>query len=438
MRSKRAPDSVKDQYEELPYPMRDPADERHRLIHGYGNNLIVLNHHCFEGNMDFRAGFRCLVAGGGTGDAVIYLAEQLRDFDAEIIYLDFSAAACQVAKERAKVRGLDNIRWIVGSILDIPNMDLGEIDFISCTGVLHHLESTEDGLAILTALLKDHGAIYLMLYGKFGRSAVYDMQALMRTYLPEDLGIRDKIAMARQLLGELPATNSFQRDLEKWEEEISPEGNGDAGLLDLLLHNIDRCFDVRELYELAASAGLYLQSFPVKSERYDPTGLVSSESISSHLRSMALPRQQAIAEMLRCDLIKHEFYLTRRENTVASLNNEDNGILLFWTMFRQHQTIAEKMIPGKTFTVTDGEHKIDIKCSETLKVMFTYMDGMTPLKKIYELARKAVPSASLKDVRQELMDIYSVLHPRDYVYLMSSGSYGIKLPDYSHFEQTNG
>jgi SAM-dependent methyltransferase len=429
-----ASDLVRAQYEALPYPVRDPADERKRLIHGYGDNLITINHHCYEGNMDFRSGFRCLVAGGGTGDAVIYLAEQLRGFDAEIIYLDFSAAACEVAKARARVRDLDNIKWTVGSIMDIPKMKLGEFDFISCTGVLHHLESTEAGLDNLNAVLKDNGAIFLMLYGKYGRRAVYDMQAMMRAYLPDDIDIREKIAMARQLLDVLPITNTFHRDLAVWKKEISPEGNDDAGLYDLLLHSIDRCFDVPELYELAESAGLHLQSFPVQSERYDPAELVSDEKIKNYLRSMTLPRQHAMADMLRCNLIKHEIYLTRRENTTARLENEDNAILLFWTMFRKNHYLAEKMIPGKVFTISDEQYKIEIRCSEILRVLFAYMDGKTPLKEIYRLTQEALPSISRKEIEEELQGIYNVLHPRDYVYLMSKDSYGIKLPDYSRFE----
>ena len=68
---------VKAQYEALPYPPRDPADERRRLIHLVGDNLITLSHHCFGGAKDFRDSFRALVAGGGTGDSTIYLAEQL-------------------------------------------------------------------------------------------------------------------------------------------------------------------------------------------------------------------------------------------------------------------------------------------------------------------------------------------------------------------------
>ena len=128
--------AVRSQYEDLPYPHRNPEDESRRLVQTVGGSLYIINHFCFGAWRDFRRGFRCLVAGGGTGDCLIFLAEQLRDFAAEIVYVDFSAAARRIAEQRARNRGLENITWITASLLEIPDLDLGEFDFINCSGVL--------------------------------------------------------------------------------------------------------------------------------------------------------------------------------------------------------------------------------------------------------------------------------------------------------------
>ena len=87
---------VQEQYEELPYPVRDPAEERKRLIRTELSDLDVINHYCFKGRRDFTDGFNVLVAGGGTGDATIYLAEQLKDTNAAITYVDISLASLEV------------------------------------------------------------------------------------------------------------------------------------------------------------------------------------------------------------------------------------------------------------------------------------------------------------------------------------------------------
>lgn len=100
-----------------------------------GDELAELNHYCFKGRQSFRDGFRCLVAGGGTGDAAIYLAEQLRSVNGEVVYLDLSEASRRIAEQRARIRGLENIQWITGSLLDLPTLGLGTFDYVNCSGV---------------------------------------------------------------------------------------------------------------------------------------------------------------------------------------------------------------------------------------------------------------------------------------------------------------
>ena len=93
--------SVRAHYEALPYPACNPQDERVRLARTWLEDLAMINHYCFAGKQSFRKGFRALVAGGGTGDPTIFLAEQLRHHGATIVHLDISAA---VLPSRRNVR----------------------------------------------------------------------------------------------------------------------------------------------------------------------------------------------------------------------------------------------------------------------------------------------------------------------------------------------
>ena len=68
---------VRNQYEELPYPARNPLDELKRLQTIYYDCLDRINHHCYTGKKDFLIGSRVLVVAGGTGDSTLFLAEQL-------------------------------------------------------------------------------------------------------------------------------------------------------------------------------------------------------------------------------------------------------------------------------------------------------------------------------------------------------------------------
>lgn len=428
-------EAVKAQYEALPYPPRDPALEMQRLIHKIGDNLIILNHYCFGGGRDFSRGFRVLVAGGGTGDSTIYLAEQLRQLGGEVVYLDLSEASLAIARERARIRGIENIRWLQASIMDIPELDLGSFDYVNCTGVLHHLASTEAGLDVLKRVLKPDGVILLMLYGKYGRRSVYDMQSLLRQYVAPDAPISEQVTQARRLLDVLPPTNSFARDHEKWSREIAIDGFGDAGLYDLLLHSQDRCFSVPELCDLAASASLDILAFVDRVLAYDLTNLLPAGAIPPHVLKMELSRQQALAELLIGDIGSHEFYLGRREiHRPASLNDDDNTLVMLGKMHGHHAEIAAGLQPGRTITFEGRSGSLTITGTPVNRLLFAHMDGRTPLSMIYKTIITSVPGVTRAEIEAELVTLYRKMHSHGHLFLLRKDSYGTKVPDFAQMQ----
>lgn len=97
---------VRQLYENLPFPLRNPEDERLRLLITPPDVLSKINHYCFCGRQSFDNNFRALVAGGGTGDALIFLAYQLAQCGGVVTYLDMSMKSMAIAQQRASARGL--------------------------------------------------------------------------------------------------------------------------------------------------------------------------------------------------------------------------------------------------------------------------------------------------------------------------------------------
>jgi hypothetical protein len=99
-------DDLRGQYENYPYPPRDPADEAKRLIAGSPSHICEIEHHILGGVRTTAGPFRILVAGGGTGDATVMLAAQhaAAGIDAEIVHLDISKASSAIAEARIKAR----------------------------------------------------------------------------------------------------------------------------------------------------------------------------------------------------------------------------------------------------------------------------------------------------------------------------------------------
>src|SRR3546814_2673155 len=78
----------------------------------------LIRHYLHGGRLDLDPRtrgrpFRALVAGGGTGDAAVMLAQHLANAgatDAEVVYLDMSSASRRIAEARAGERRLTGMR----------------------------------------------------------------------------------------------------------------------------------------------------------------------------------------------------------------------------------------------------------------------------------------------------------------------------------------
>jgi SAM-dependent methyltransferase len=334
-------DDVRAQYEALPYPPRDPRDEAIRLITGTPSHILEINHYLFSGRLNFTRPFRALVAGGGTGDACIMLAQQLSDrrCPAEVHYLDISTASRQICEGRAKARSLRNIHFHTGSLLDLPSMPIGQFDYIDCTGVLHHLPDPAAGMRALASVLQPEGGIGVMLYGEYGRSGVYPLQELLRTLAPLSMALEDRLAMAKRLIRFLPTTNLFRRN-PYLNDHVT---GGDAGLYDLLLHSCDRAFTVPEIGSMASAAGLRVVAF-LEPVRYEPATYMSDPIIARQASSLPLVERAAFAERLAGNLRTHIFYATRAGFDTVARPEDTSAIPVLRDM--DAQKLAAGLQPG--------------------------------------------------------------------------------------------
>jgi SAM-dependent methyltransferase len=307
---------VRAQYEALPYPERNPADEARRLITGSPSHLAEIEHYLRGGRP--AGGLRALVAGGGTGDGAIMLAQQLADRGegGTVDYLDLSEASLKIARRRAKVRGLSNLTFHHASLLDLPRRFAEPFDYIDCCGVLHHLESPEDGLTALTSVLAPDGGMGLMLYGEYGRTGVYPLQSALRRLTGGNASIAAQLRLARRVLEELPASNWLKRNpfvgdhLAALAARDGAAG-ADAGLYDLLLHARDRAYRVPEIVELCGAAGLEIVDF-IEPKRYDPALYLADPAFADAIAGLDRQAGWALAEEVSGAMKAHTFYVHRR------------------------------------------------------------------------------------------------------------------------------
>lgn len=296
------------QYEAYPYPRRDPRDEVRRLIIGSPSHLREVDHWVFGAARPRSRPLRTLIAGGGTGDGAIMLAQHLARARRPglVTYLDRSGAAMAVARARAEARGLTNLAWHQGSLLDLPGSGLGPFDYVDCCGVLHHLPDPAAGLDALLSVLAPGGGLGLMLYAPYGRTGVYPLQDALRLIAPEDEPPASRLDAARRVMRHLPETAWLRRNTY-FGDHLD---GGDAGLYDLLLNPRDRAYTVPELHALLAAAGLRTTCW-MEPLRYDPAAYLPDPKLRARLARLGPVERAAVAEGLCGNMSTHVVYAVR-------------------------------------------------------------------------------------------------------------------------------
>lgn len=407
------------QYEDFPYPERRPGDERTRLIGTWLDDLGLMSHHCFRGKAPQGSAFRILVAGGGTGDGTIFLAEQLRGTGARIVHLDVSEKSIAIARERARIRGLSGIEWVHASLTELSGLGLGRFDYINCVGVLHHLEDPERGLEALTGVLAEGGALGLMVYGQYGRTGVYQMQSLLGMI---NRGVDQsvaRLALTKDVLGLLPRGNWFKRG-----EELHPDHRtgGDAGIVDLLLHSQDRAYTVPQLYEwIEDRAGLHITFSDVHRGRLPYRADIQlqggSAALLAQLAALGVRERHAIAELTRGDLTMHCFFATRSSDAAAPYG-EPSFVPFF--IREDHPASGADMAAlvdryrDESFLLrhTQSGLVLPITGSEISREIFSDLDGHRTFGEIFERIRERRNDPSLTDARcfEEFEPWFDALH----------------------------
>lgn len=147
--------AVQEQYEEFPYPRWNAMD-------------AALKNEEIEESLKGTAA-KILIAGCGTGREAIELAAALPD--AEVLAIDLSRVSLAYAKNKAEYFGIKNVTFKHADILELGVLD-ERFDYITSSGVLHHMKDPKAGWAVLNGLLKPGGLMRIALYSEQARAGI--------------------------------------------------------------------------------------------------------------------------------------------------------------------------------------------------------------------------------------------------------------------------
>jgi 2-polyprenyl-3-methyl-5-hydroxy-6-metoxy-1,4-benzoquinol methylase len=375
------------QYEAFPYPKRDPRDEAKRLVIGSPGHLREIDYWVFGATRPAAQTLDCLIAGGGTGDATIMLAQQMARAGraGTVTWLDRSGAALKVAQARARVRGLSNVAWQQLSLLDLPGSGLGPFDYIDCCGVLHHLADPEAGLAALLSVLAPGGGLGLMLYAPYGRTGVYMLQDALRLLVPEEAAPAERLDVAKRVMRHLPETAWLRRN-GNFSDHL--EG-GDAGLYDLLLNPRDRAFAIPALFALLEGAGLRITCL-MEPMRYDPLVWLPDPKLRARAGGLDPVAAAALTEALTGNMATHVVYCVRAEDARHVRDSADDQAVPVAREMPGSE-IADAIRPDGTLPLLFGGLRLPVALPPLAPAILRLIDGVRNVAQIRaELATRGV------------------------------------------------
>ena len=229
----------------------------------------------------------------------------------------------KIAQKRSKFRTSLQIVWITAWIESLPYHGIGPFDFISSTGVLHHLKSPQKGLNVFNDIQMDNGGAVISMYGRYGRSGIYHIQDLMREIrLRKDL-MQNELHESKAILSILPQHHWFNA-MKLWDITHF----GDNGIYDLLLHKRDVSYTISSLFRFVSNSGYNVVGFSSAEVRLQTSlkFIINDEKLYELLTKLEIDEQIGIGELINGRVLLPELFISKQNSSEACINDENNVV----------------------------------------------------------------------------------------------------------------
>ncbi len=296
-------------YNTYPFPP-DPLSDDEPPGYNWRWNWISAYSFC-TGRKPSRQDIRILDAGCGTGSGTDYLIHL--NPEAEVVAIDLSEKALEVAKERCARSGViakhhKSVEFYNLKLEEATQLT-GEFNFINCVGVLHHLPNPIKGIQALASKLAPGGLLHIFVYAELGRWEISLMQQAIALLQGDKRGdYRDGVQVGREIFANLPENN---RILKQEKERWSLENHRDEAFADMYVHPQEIDYNIDTLFELIDASGLEFVGF--SNPNYWQLDRLIGTSAELRLRTDKLSdrEQYRLIELLDPNLTHYEFFLAR-------------------------------------------------------------------------------------------------------------------------------
>lgn len=186
-----------------------------------------------------------LCAGCGSNQAAYYACQNPHW---NVLGVDVSDSSLSHQRSLKESHGLSNLELLEMDLTQIAQLGRS-FDFITCTGVLHHLADPDKGLKALASVLRPDGVLNIMVYGKHLRMGIYPLQEAFRLMRLEQTSA--DVCLIKDVIQSLPQDHPVNRYVKN-----SNDLSYDAGIVDTFLNPVDQAYSVKDIFSFTRRAGL--------------------------------------------------------------------------------------------------------------------------------------------------------------------------------------
>jgi SAM-dependent methyltransferase len=383
-------DEVRSFYDRYPYPR--PLDSLEQYSRLWEDPLRRrADHHLFWPDRSYREDHSILIAGCGTSQAAKHA---LRWPAAQVTGIDISATSVRCTKELKRKYNLKNLQVHQLAIEQVNQLRMS-FDQIVCTGVLHHLQDPDEGLAALHDALNPKGAMHLMVYAPYGRTGIYMLQEFCKRIgiCATDEGIRDLITALRVL----PPGHPLEHILRE-----APDFRHEAALADALLHPQDRAYSVPQLFDFIERGQLTFARWVRQAPYSLYCGLMANLPQANRIARLPLEEQYPAVELFRGTMVRHSAIVYRNDRPGRNQPIDFAGEA--WSSYvpiRMSDTVSvnERLPVGASAVLINRSHSyrdIFMAINSMEKSLFDAIDGNCTIDEIL----KRTPTSSERSHRE--------------------------------------
>jgi SAM-dependent methyltransferase len=391
-----SPDPVGDFYTSHPYPPPLENLDRARDL-WQDENVHRAEYHLLWPHKTYRPDLNVLVAGCGTWQSAKFA---LTHPAARLVGIDVSSTSLHHTEALKRKYDLTNLETRQLAIENVSDLDQ-RFDLIVCTGVLHHLADPDAGLRALRSVLKDDGAMYLMVYAPYGRTGVY----MLRDYCRR-LGIgtsKQEINDLTAALKVLPQYHPLVSMVRGAREALDAEA-----LVDAMLNPRDRTYSVPELFEFVEANDLLLGRWYWQAPYRPQCGAIAATPHAKKLAALPEREQYVAMELWRGLMTNHDFVVYHGDvnNDGLNVRFDDERYLRYVPIRRAWTTcVQEQLPPGAAGVLLNQTHLFNdllLIVNAQEKQMYEAIDGRRSVSEIVEQVNDKEAATLARDFFEKL------------------------------------